>query len=150
MRDIKEMKVSSAGSPAQLATAVVMALNDGNNVKLTAIGEAVKNCAKAVAFVNKFNSNNLNLKFTPNCEYITASNTKESVNAVTFLIENITEIEKPEKLEDSDRIIVPVLNSLNLIKDSISEYGEKGYRVVSMCPIVKDGRTSCVYILFER
>lgn len=150
MHEIKEMKVSSTGSPSQLATAVLMALNQGNNVKLTAIGEAIKNIAKAVAFVNKFNSNNLNLRFTPNCEYITASNTKESVSAITFLIENLSDTNIKEVKEDSDRVIVPILNSLTLIKDSINEYAQKGYKVVSMCPIVKDGRTSCVYVLFER
>lgn len=150
MHEIKEMKVSSTGSPSQLATAVLMALNQGKDVKLTAIGEAVKNVTKAVAFVNKFNSNNLELRFTPNCEYITASNTKESVSAITFLIENITDVDIKEVKEDSNRILVPILNSLNLIRDSINEYTEKGYKVVSMCPIVKDGRTSCIYVLFER
>lgn len=150
MHEIKEMKVSSTGSPSQLATAVLMALNQGKDVKLTAIGEAIKNVTKAVAFVNKFNSNNLDLRFTPNCEYITASNTKESVNAITFLIENVKDVDIKEVKEDSNRVIVPVLNSLTLIKDAIAEYTSKGYKVVSMCPIVKDGRTSCIYVLFER
>lgn len=150
MHEIKEMKVSSTGSPSQLATAVLMALNQGKDVKLTAIGEAIKNVTKAVAFVNKFNSNNLDLRFTPNCEYITASNTKESVNAITFLIENVKDVDIKEVKEDSNRVIVPVLNSLTLIKDAIAEYTGKGYKVVSMCPIVKDGRTSCIYVLFER
>ena len=72
------------------------------------------------------------------------------MNTLLLQIENLSDTNIKEVKEDSDRVIVPILNSLTLIKDSINEYAQKGYKVVSMCPIVKDGRTSCVYVLFER
>lgn len=154
MDEIKVMKVSAKGDPTQVATAILMAIQETGRVKASAVGEAVKILMKSISFVSVFNSNKLNLRFTPGMEYSTGSITSNSINTFTVIIENLDFAEYKELTKDANKDenikLVKVLNNEAIITQTLVYYKELGYSLSSFAPVYKQGKTSYFYAIFER
>lgn len=157
MENVKLMKVSTNGDPTQVATAILLALETKPVVKLCAVGEAVKTLMKAVSYTAVFNSNKMDLKFTPGLEYTTGDVTNTSLNTFTMTVENLSIAEhnafkqecevnpKSKKIE-----LIKILNNESLIQGSLEYYVNQGYKLVDFTPVYKQGKTSYFYAIFER
>ena len=157
MENVKLMKVSTNGDPTQVATAILLALETKPVVKLCAVGEAVKTLMKAVSYTAVFNSNKMNLKFTPGLEYTTGDVTNTSLNTFTMTVENLSIAEhnafkqECEVNPESKKIeLIKVLNNESLIQGSLEYYVNQGYKLVDFTPVYKQGKTSYFYAIFER
>lgn len=75
----KEMKVSQRTIPKYLASAILLALKDGNTVKLNCIGQSIRPACVALALANKLNDTGKELKFTPLLEQLESDEGRYSV-----------------------------------------------------------------------
>lgn len=157
VENVKLMKVSTNGDPTQVATAILLALETKPVVKLCAVGEALKTLMKAISYTSVFNSNKMDLKFTPGLEYTTGDVTNTSLNTFTMTVENLsmskqsTFKQECEVNPNSKNIeLVKVLNNEALIKGSLEYYTNQGYKLLDFTPVYKQGKTSYFYAIFER
>lgn len=152
--NINEMRAGVKTNPSHLATAILNALEKGEDVKLLAMGDAIRVASIALAYVNLYNANNIPISVEPSIEETIGDKEKAKgipspINVFYFLIRNLDHtIITPE--ENSRYLVVKVINHYTLLKSALDEYSRKGYRLVSTCPITIDGRTSHINVIFEK
>ena len=156
--------VSQHTQPKNLATAVLLCLNDGNKVRLAATGNALRIMLKALPVIEKHKPVGYDVIYVPGTEFILSNENKCTIVHFTiFLVKHedspMTKLakeenessnkDKEENLND-DLLIVDVLNNKHLIKETIKYYHEKGFTPTSSTPIVSKGNTSYIILTFKK
>lgn len=146
-KKICEIRASKETYPKNLALSILSALNQGKEVRLSGVGDALKTMTKAMAILERYNNSGSKIFYKPSSEQVTTN--VNTCTVVTFAISmhnpNFTEVESNE-----DVVIVDCLNNKQLLERSILYYSEKGYELKSTIPINKDGVTSYIYLIFGK
>lgn len=146
-KSVCEIRASKETYPKNLALSILSALNQGKEVHLSGVGDALKTMTKAMVILERYNNSGSTIFYKPSSEQVTTS--VNTCTVVTFVISmdspTFTEVESNE-----DVVIVDCLNNKQLLERSILYYRKKGYELKSTIPITKDGVTSYIYLIFDR
>lgn len=134
------VKVGGKSNPSLIATCIILALKEGKLVKVPCVGDAIRVAAKALALVNKFNANELKLRYEINTDYkIGDRDANDKITVLCFTVYTVEEEQVQEVVKDIDNL-----------ETVINSYINKGYRIEAMCPVNKEGHTSEVHIIFNK
>lgn len=160
-----EMRTASTTKPKAQAIAILKALGEGKVVRLSAVGNAVSTKGLTEGLVERMKNPYHNLQFKPLTEFKELTeDRKRRVDDETSEVKECEVFSSIDTLiydrngfenfkldtEDEDVILVDVLNNSGLIEKNIKYYAKRGYDVMSMTGIVTDGRTSYIYIVYNK
>lgn len=162
--ELYNFKVSQHTEPKNLATAILLCLNEGNKVRVCATGHALRAMLKALPVVEKHKPLGKHVIYLPGSEVVEEERGKCTILYFTiFLIDEldspITKCKEDSgnlKVQDNvsvlndDLLVVDVLNNKHLIKETIKYYSEQNFVPTSTIPIVSRGNTSYVMITFKK
>lgn len=67
---MREIRVSKTSEPQKVASSILYALEEGEDVVVSALGLAAAVLVKACALVNNLKKKEMNLIYTPSMEYV--------------------------------------------------------------------------------
>ena len=145
--NICEIRASKDTFPKNLALSILSALNQGKEVHLSGVGDALKTMVKAMAILERYNNSGSEIFYKPSSEQVTTK--LNTCTVVTFII-TMDELGIKAQESNDDIVVTDCLNNKQLLERSIIFYKEKGYDLVSTIPISKDGVTSYIYLVFRK
>lgn len=162
--ELYNFKVSQYTEPKNLATAILLCLNEGNKVRIGATGNALRVMLKALPVVEKHKPLGKHVIYLPGSEVVEEERGKCTILYFTiFLVDEVDSPitkckERSDVLVDHDSVsvlnddllVVDVLNNKHLIKETIKYYSEQNFLPTSAIPIVSKGNTSYVMITFKK
>lgn len=162
--ELHNFKVSQYTEPKNLATAILLCLNEGNKVRIGATGNALRVMLKAFPVVEKHKPLGKHVIYIPGSEVVTEERGKCTILYFTiFLIDednspiakciresDVTFESDNVSIVNDDLLVVDVINNKHLIKETIRYYSERNFIPVSSIPIVSKGNTSYVILTFKR
>lgn len=149
-----DFKVAATTEPKNLATPVIKCLEDGERVRLSATGAALRNMQKALTIIEKHRP------FGKIIDYIPSSEEKEESNGsctIVYWYLSLRDNSEQEWLDrnnvynmSDDLKVVDIINCKDLIMDAIRYYAERGWVPVSNVSIDSGGNTSYILMVFRK